>query len=117
MNPVGQIRVDLAVNPLACTTIIYEAALTQVRQVSRDVGLRGADNVGQFTGAKLAVFRQEQETTKARDIRQCGEESIRRYVHYAKYIADGMLLRLQLRHGILGGRFRGCRLSASTWRS
>ncbi|OAB49469.1 hypothetical protein APS14_13045 [Pseudomonas thivervalensis] len=75
MNPIGEIRVQTVINPLALPTIRKQTARAQLRQVPGDFGLALVQRAGQFANTKLPFPSDEQHGADTGFISQAFENS------------------------------------------
>ena len=75
MNPIGEIRVQSVIHPLALPTVQQQAASTQLRQVSGDLWLTLVQRAGQLANTKLSFTSDEQHGADASVISQAFENS------------------------------------------
>lgn len=75
MNPIGEIRVQSVIHPLALPTVQQQAASTQLRQVSGDLWLTLVQRAGQLANTKLSFTSDEQHGADTSVISQAFENS------------------------------------------
>lgn len=73
-------------DPQSGQAITHQLSLAELCEVAGDVGLRGADRMGEFTDAELLVLEQQHQAAQPRGMGDSGKNGLGRYIHEAEYM-------------------------------